>query len=219
MVETPRVQGVRRGVTRLGLSIAGGGLTGALLSRWGVPHLGVVAGWNAGALIYTAMGWGHILAADAARTKRHAAAEDPGRTLVSVVVLAASLFSLFATLVVLRDVRHTSPRAGDLVIGLCLLAIALTWVVTHTSYSLRYAHLHYRDERQGLGLEFPGKAAPCYFDFAYFSFTIGMCFQVSDVGVSSPTIRRAVLGHALLSFIYNTTIVALSLNLVFALLN
>jgi uncharacterized membrane protein len=78
--------------------------------------------------------------------------------------------------------------------------------------------LYYRDDGDGEGgLEFPGREAPAYFDFAYFAFTVGMCFQVSDVTVSSRNLRRAVLGHALLSFAYNTAIIAVAINLVIGL--
>ncbi len=81
-------------------------------------------------------------------------------------------------------------------------------------YTLRYAHLYYHDDHEGIGgLEFPGGGRPSYVDFAYLSFTIGMCFQVSDVVVSSRQIRRTVLGHALLSFVYNTAILATAINL------
>jgi uncharacterized membrane protein len=94
--------------------------------------------------------------------------------------------------------------------------VAVTWGVTHTSYTLRYAHLYYRDRGSGEGgLVFPGDERPCDLDFAYFAFTIGMCFQVSDVTIASRRIRRGALLHALLSFAYNTAIVAFTLNLVF----
>ncbi len=98
--------------------------------------------------------------------------------------------------------------------------MALSWALTHTAFTLRYAHLYYREDAEGVGgVEFPGGARPSYFDFAYFAFTIGMCFQVSDVAVSSPQIRRAVLLHATLSFLYNTAILAFVLNLAFGLAN
>jgi uncharacterized membrane protein len=216
----PRVHGVRRGVTHLAFSVAAGVLTAWLVSGCGVVGLAQVAGWDVGALLFASLGWVRIMLLDCDGTRRRAAAEDPGRTLVWLVVLAASAFSLFAALVVLRHVRQSAPQGRELVVGLCLLAVAMAWTLTHTSYALRYAHLYYRDDDEGTGgLDFPGKADPSYFDFAYFAFTVGMCFQVSDVTISSPQIRRAVLGHAVLSFMYSTTIVALALNLVFALLN
>jgi uncharacterized membrane protein len=196
-----------------------------LAAAWLVPHgapagLRQVAGWNVGSLVITVLGWIRITTADVECTRTHAAAEDPGRTVVWALVLGSSAFSLFAALVVLRDARHEGSALRDLMVGACLLAVAMAWLVTHTGYALRYAHLYYRDDEEGVGgLEFPGGNPPSYFDFAYFAFTVGMCFQVSDVVVSSPQLRRHVLGHALLSFIYNTTIMALALNLVIALLS
>jgi uncharacterized membrane protein len=122
--------------------------------------------------------------------------------------------------VVLRQARAYSPEARDWFIASCALAVVSAWFLTHTAYALRYAHLYYRDDDEGEGgLAFPGEGRPAYLEFAYFSFTIGMCFQVSDVGVSSRQIRRAVLGHSLLSFLYNTAILATAVNLAVGLFN
>jgi uncharacterized membrane protein len=99
---------------------------------------------------------------------------------------------------------------------MCLLAVVTSWLLTHTSWALRYAHLYYRDDKEGVGgLVFPGDRAPTAFDFAYFAFTLGICFQTSDVCITSPQIRRAALFHACQSFAYNTAILALALNLAF----
>jgi uncharacterized membrane protein len=101
-----------------------------------------------------------------------------------------------------------------------LSAVVSAWGLTHTAYALRYAHLYYRDDDDGEGgLEFPGKIDPDGFDFAYFSFTLGMCFQVSDVCITSRTIRRTVLSHTLLSFLYNTVVLGLALNLMLGFLS
>jgi uncharacterized membrane protein len=214
------VRGARRGIVRLAISAGSGLLTAVLLSGCSVSGLNHVAGWNMAAAVFAGLGWVRIVSMDAEGTRRRAAAEDPGRTFVWVTVLAASAFSLFAAIVVLRNARHAGSGMQGFSVGMCLVAVALAWFLTHTSYTLRYAHLYYRDDEEGIGgLEFPCEDAPSYFDFAYFSFTVGMCFQVSDVTISSPQIRRAVLGQAILSFIYNTTILALALNLVFSLLN
>jgi uncharacterized membrane protein len=200
---------------------AGAGLTTALLlSRCSVAGLNHVAGWNVASLLFAGLGWVRIITMDPEVTRYRAAAEDPGRTFVWLVVLAASAFSLFAAIVVMRNARHAGSGMQGFAVGMCLMAVAMAWALTHTSYALRYAHLYYRDDDEGIGgLEFPCAAQPCYFDFAYFAFTVGMCFQVSDVVISSPQIRRAVLGQALLAFVYNTTIMALVLNLVFSQLN
>ena len=195
----------------------GVGLAVALLvpDRLG-SALRLIAGWDAAAFSMGVLAWALIFhaGADAKRTRGHAADEDPGRRAVWVIAILASGFSLLATAVVLRSARTCPIESRPAFIALALIAVATAWALTHTAYALRYAHLYYRDDGDGEGgLSFPGDAKPAYLDFAYFAFTIGMCFQVSDVQITSPAIRRAALVHAVLSFIYNTMILALALNL------
>jgi uncharacterized membrane protein len=122
---------------------------------------------------------------------------------------------LFATTVVLRGAHACAVEMRPTFIALSLGAVASAWALTHTAYTLRYAHLYYRDDGDGEGgLSFPGDQPPAYLDFAYFAFTIGMCFQTSDVTITSRLIRRATMGHAVLSFVYNTAIVATAVSLV-----
>jgi uncharacterized membrane protein len=200
---------------RLAIAIGTGVATTVLLpSRVGTAFR-AVAGWDAAALVLGALSWLLILRTDAAETRRLAAAEDPGRRAAWVIVILASVFSLFANAVVLRDVRTCAAETRDLFVGLCVTAVVAAWLLTHTAYTLRYAHLYYRDDDEGEGgLSFPGDGAPAYVEFAYSAFTIGMCFQVSDVAVTSRQIRRAVLGQSLLSFAYNTAILATAVSLV-----
>ena len=173
-----------------------------------------VAGWDVAAVTHIALIWWIIWASDAKETQCRAALADPGRTTVWLLVLVASLFSLFAGTVVMRHAPSFEPNRPLLLMVLCLIAVVAAWSLTHSAYTLRYAHLYYRDDEEGEGgLIFPGERKPDDFDFAYFSYTVGMCFQVSDVSVVSPQIRRAVLGHSILSFAYNTVILALVLNL------
>ena len=108
-----------------------------------------------------------------------------------------------------------APRAEQELVLLCLLAVVTAWILCHTTYTVRYAHLYYRDDGDLGGLGFPGTEMPCLLDFAYYAFTIGMCFQVSDVTVTQHQMRQATLGHALLSFVFNTLVLALALNLLF----
>jgi uncharacterized membrane protein len=149
-------------------------------------------------------------------TQERASADDPGRTAVYALVLLTAGASLLAATALVRRAKAVAGPEGDALVALCLANVAVCWALTHTAFTLRYAHLYYREDEEGVGgVEFPGGGAPCYFDFAYLAFTIGMCFQVSDTSVTSPQIRRAVLLHACLSFIYNTAILAFVLNLVF----
>jgi uncharacterized membrane protein len=200
---------------RLAIAIGTGVATTLVLPARVGSAFRAVAGWDAAALALGALSWLLILRAVAAETRRLAAAEDPGRRAAWVIVILASVFSLFANAVVLRDVRTCAAETRDLFIALCVTAVVAAWLLTHTAYTLRYAHLYYRDDDEGEGgLTFPGDGAPAYVEFAYFAFTIGMCFQVSDVAVTSRQIRRAVLAQSLLSFAYNTAILATAVSLV-----
>jgi uncharacterized membrane protein len=201
---------------RLLLALVAGGVVGGLWPERHALAVRILAGWNAGALVLLSLTWGVIMTSDAAATKRRAASSDPGRTVVWVLVLVASGIALFAGAVVLRRAPAIEPQRKSLLMALCLLSVIAAWTLTHTAFTLRYAHLYYRDDEEGEGgLCFPGDRAPTDFDFAYFAYTVGMCFQVSDVTVSSPQIRRTVLAHAVLSFAYTTVILALTLNLLF----
>jgi uncharacterized membrane protein len=176
----------------------------------------VLTGWEAGGFSLLLLAWFTIVICSAEATQTRAAAEDPGRTAVYALVLLTSGSSLLATAALVHRARLLPGSMGDVLVGLSLANVALCWALTHTAFTLRYAHLYYRRDEEGMGgVEFPGGAQPSYFDFAYLAFTIGMCFQVSDTIVSSPQIRRTVLLHAVLSFVYNTAILAFVLNLVF----
>ena len=95
------------------------------------------------------------------------------------------------------------------------VTIVLSWAFTHTMFALHYAHEYYDENRgRGGGMEFPGnEPEPDYWDFMYFAFTIGMCAQVSDVTVSSKSIRRTVLTHSIVSFLFNAALLALTVNI------
>ncbi|HEX3775123.1 MAG TPA: DUF1345 domain-containing protein [Polyangiaceae bacterium] len=223
--QVPAALAPRTSGRRLFVSVSLGALVGGL-ARVGIPSLGwavhVVSGWDAAGLTLLALAWWRIFRDDATQTRKHAAKEDPGRTLVWAIVLLASAASLFAAGFVMRKAHTIAPSeaAFSILVGLCLTAVASAWALTHTAYTLRYAHLYYRDDEEGEGgLDFPGKLDPNAVDFAYFAFTLGMCFQTSDVAVTSRNIRRAVLAHALLSFLYNTVVLALAFNLVLGFLN
>jgi uncharacterized membrane protein len=111
------------------------------------------------------------------------------------------------------DVRNLDTTGGVSVAFMAALGVISAWGVLHTSFTLHYAYLYYRSEESAGGLEFPSEQNPNQLDFAYFAFTIAVSFAVSDVNVTDRSIRRAVLGHQILSFFYNTSILALVINL------
>ena len=148
--------------------------------------------------------------------------QDTSITLIFLVTIVASSISLFAIVLLLKILPNANEPGyyyhGLLSIG----SVACSWLLIHTIFTFRYAHLFYSvaSEEDAIknkylgGLEFPNDKTPDYFDFAYFSFVIGMTFQVSDVPVSSSTIRRLALLHGLLSFLFNTVLLALSINII-----
>jgi uncharacterized membrane protein len=189
----------------------------ALPSSLGLP-LRLVATWDVAVTVLLVIAWVIIARADGDETCRRAAAEDPGRSAVWGLVVLASAMSLFAAAVALREAKQLAHAESAVLIALSLYAVVTAWTVTHTAYTLRYAHLYYGDGDPGAGLTFPGGERPNDMDFAYFSFCVGICYQVSDVSVTTARIRRAVLGHSCLSFAYNTVVLALALNLAFSFL-
>jgi uncharacterized membrane protein len=199
---------------RLLAAVALGVLTALVIpGRLGLA-VRLLAAWDVAALVMTTFAWLIILGAGPAETHHHAGTHDPGRRAVGALIILTSGVSLLATAVILRQARTCPLDFRWLFVILCILAVASAWLLTHSAYALRYAHLYYRDDEEGVGgLTFPGDAPPSYLEFAYFAFTIGMCFQVSDVSVPSRQIRRAVLGHSVLSFLYNTAILATAINL------
>lgn len=202
---------------RLVVSVVAGVWVSLLLTPFGWP-VRLVAGWDTAGVTLLTLAWLIIGRADPGETQRRAGSEDPGRTTVWLIVILSSAVSLGAATVLLHRAKDLAPEATSALVILCLLAVACAWLLTHSAYTLRYARLYYRDDDEGVGgLDFPGKRPPDDLDFAYFSFTIGMCYQTSDVTVSSYTIRRTVLLHSIISFGYNTAILALALNLIFGL--
>ena len=210
---TERLWNPARPVGRLGLSVLMGLAVALLLPSTPGGPVRTVAGWNAGALVYLYFTWRIILRASPKETERLASIEDVGKKLVWGIVLLASTVSIFAATVAFRNAKALAPTAAVPLAVLCLLAVVLAWVLCHTAYTTRYAHVYYGHDPPNRGLIFPGTEQPCELDFAYYAFNIGMCFQVSDVQVTLHAMRVLTMVHCLLSFAFNTAILALSLNL------
>ena len=200
----------------------GSSFAAALAVYFMIPHsvLGTahfVAAYDAFAIVFLAALWRWGLHRDPQRTRARAASDDPGRNLILIIVLVSVVVGLISAIVILGQgpqVHNYGERIESYAFG--VLAIVAGWFVVHTVYALRYAHLYWYDEDDDGnpgGVKFPDKTAqPSDYDFAYFSFVIGMTFQVSDVVITEPRVRREVLGHALISFAYNTVIVAMVIN-------
>lgn len=208
---------------RLLISLALGALA------WGLAPAGVdttsrwVAVWDVYAgstllLIAAAM-----FTADAATIRKVANSEDLSRVLAFVFVLVAALASLLGVVALLGTLDNLSRGAFTRHVALSVAAVLEAWLLVHTVFTLHYAHIYYdNDERHGGdtgGLGFPGNdPEPDYLDFAYFAFTIGMAAQTADVTIPGRRQRRTALLHAIISFGFNTAIVALSISAVGGLL-
>ncbi|HEY1727614.1 MAG TPA: DUF1345 domain-containing protein [Candidatus Baltobacteraceae bacterium] len=158
---------------------------------------------------------------DQNRTRLRAAQNDPGRNIVlSITVLSAAAGLAGAISILGKGPSVRTAAELGFAIGVAIGGAVIGWSLTHATYALRYAHLFYRDDGTPCdGLTFPETPEPDDYDFLYFSFVIGMTFQVSDVQVNDPGIRRMVLAHGIVSFAYNTAILALGINLISNLLH
>ena len=163
--------------------------------------------------------WVIILWAHPKDIRKIASLEDSSRVMIFVFVMVASLVSLVAMYLLLKSSKGESESTVAGYIILAMTAVIISWWLVHTVFTMRYAHLYYTtDEGKKTplgGLEFPGNdKEPDYLDFVYFSFVVGMTFQVSDVEISSRQIRRLAWAHGLIAFAFNTAIVALSINVI-----
>ena len=177
-----------------------------------------VAAYDAAALTLIVVFWTLAMHSHPQDTEARAAVEDPGRNVVLFLVLAAIAGAFASAINIIgHGPRATDPHEKAIVYALGLSAVVLGWFLIHTLLTFRYAHMYYFDDdgdnEADRGLKFPGTDAPNDYDFAYFSFVIGMTFQVSDVEITDPGVRRYALLHALISFGYNTAILALVVNL------
>ncbi len=185
-------------------------------------QLRFVAAFDTAATVLIALYFGLAFHRDPDLTRRKAAAEDPGRTIGFGIVLISGFAGLAAAVSVLGHDLSSAHGSGKIVEALAGIAAVVTgWTLIHTTYALRYAHLYYQtgDGRDAGGLTFPGSSPPSDYDFAYYSFVIGMTFQVSDVSITERRLRSETLVHALISFAYNTAIIALGVNVASGLLH
>lgn len=191
----------------------------ALLPRSISFEVRMVASWDGFALAALALTWTTITTLRPDQIRRLARSEDPSRFAALVLVIVGASASLLAVVVLLQTTMTMKNADKVAPVVLALSAVALAWALIHTVFTLRYAHLFY-DTRDGdVALEFPGNVTePDYFDFAYFAFVIGMTAQTADVNIRGRNIRRTALLHGVLSFGFNTAVVALSIGVLTSLL-
>lgn len=176
----------------------------------GATAFSPLVAWDVTVLVYGCWVWLTVGRMDEKATKSHALNEDPGRAVADIVLLLAAIASIGGVVVLMIDASNASglTKAADIFVG--LISIALSWMMVHTVYTLKYARLYY-GRPQG-GVNYNEKGLPCYGDFAYLAFTLGMTFQVSDTNLQTKEIRATALRHALLSYVFGTFIIATTIN-------
>lgn len=204
-----------------GLALGAAAAVVLISPAWLRGTLRGVAAYDAAAVVLLANYWLIGIKRDAKETSRRAALTDPGKNVVLWVVIVSCLAGLGSAVNVLGHGPNVPQADRSLALGLGLAAVVLGWLLIHSTFIFRYAHLYYVDDNGSMrrGMIFPGDDDPDDYDFAYFAFVIGMTFQVSDVQIVDSGVRRLATLHGLISFAYNTAILALVINLASSLLN
>jgi len=190
--------------------LAGGALVGVGLGvcLWlrGSPAFALLLGWAGAAAVFCLITWTSVGRMDAEATAGHATREIPGDVAVSVLLVAAALASL-------GGIGYLIFRPVDsrlITSAVALLVIVASWLTVQTLHALRYAREYFT---QGGGIDFNSEAPPCYSDFAYVAFTVGMSFAVSDNSFTTTRMRRLALRHALLAYLFGTVFLAALVNI------
>lgn len=181
-------------------------------ATWSVAALG---GEDAAVAVFVVWVWASIAGVDAAATARIARAEDASPVAAEAMLLGAGVASLLAVVFTLAKAGDAGAPDRGLMTALAIVSVALAWLSVHTVFLLRYARIYYTPPDGGIDF---GDEPPDYGDFAYLALTIGMTFQVSDTDLSAKRVRRVALHHALLSYLFGTVIVAITVSSVAGLL-
>ncbi len=203
----PGLTARRRLVLCVVVGLVAGGVA-AWLAAWQIT--GLIA-WCAAAGVFLGLAWATMLKADSRRTRVTATREDDSRVTADLVVLAAGVASLVGVGFILLKGSSAKGLALAGMTALGVVSVVLAWATVHTVFTLRYAALYYA---HGGGIDFNQDEDPDYRDFAYLAFTIGMTYQVSDTDLQTKDIRRAALTHMLLSYLFGTAIIAMTINIV-----
>jgi uncharacterized membrane protein len=202
---------------RLFTSIIFGALIAVLLPQSFALHTitRAIIGWNAGAWLYLVLALRMMFWSSHERIRTRAIEQDDGRLVILVMVVIAAIVAIGAIVAELSVVKDMHGMLRYVHIALAVLTIMSSWAFTQVMFALHYAHDFYISKEQGEsgGLTFPGTAMPEYSDFLYFSCIIGTSGQTADVSFTNRRLRRTGLIHCILAFFFNTTLVALTINI------
>ena len=205
---------------RLLLAAGAGSIMFALLPQSVIPATRALVTWDVGAGLYLALAWIMMGRATVDHMRWRARLQDDGAAMVLFLTVAAATASLGAIVMELSGLKSLPPAWQGIHIGLVATTFAASWLLVHTAFALHYAHAYYvaLGQAGSAPLEFPRQEAPVYLDFLYFSLVVGMTSQTADVAIASTRIRRLAMAHGLIAFVFNTTLLALSINIAASLL-
>jgi uncharacterized membrane protein len=195
-----------------------GGAAGFVMAWFAAWQLSTLIGWDVAAALFVLWVWTSVGRFDPEETTRFATREDDSRLSAQLLVVSASVVSLVGVGFDLLKASQAGTASGHVVLILAAVAtVVLSWATVHTVYALRYAHKYYARPPVG-GIDFKSGQdyRPDYRDFAYVAFVVGMTFQVSDTDINHRTVRRTVLAHSLLAYLFGAVILAVTINIVAA---
>ena len=176
-----------------------------------------ILAWDIGVIVFLALSAFLFTTERLDRMAEDAEAQEEGEWTVFWLTVAAVAFSFAAVFDEFAGMKELPPAQRNLRVILVAVTLLVSWLMTHTTFAFRYAHEYYEVDPGGVGivggLEFPGERRPDYLDFLYFALVLGMTFQVSDVQITARKFRRLAAAHGLLSFLFNTIILALTVNI------
>jgi uncharacterized membrane protein len=222
LLDRLRLPGFIAGRPRLFVALLGGVISYPLLPGHLSGQTRAICAWDIGVLVFLILVGALCYSEPPAEMPTHAAAQEEGEWTIFSITLAVVVASFVAIIGEFSGTKDLAPGPRSLHVGLVALTLFISWLMTHVSFGLRYAHEYYsispgHSEVDG-GLQFPGEPNPDYLDFMYFALVLGMTFQVSDVQITSRKLRRLAAVHGLLGFLFNTVIIALTVNIAAGLL-
>jgi uncharacterized membrane protein len=173
----------------------------------------VLLGWNGAILVFAPLIFIRMRRLDSGQLRAHYEEEDPTAPVILLVVVIAALLSVLAIVTLLSTLKQVAAadRAGHLLLG--TLTIVSSWVLVHTMFTLHYADIYYSVADGGQApLSFPHTPKPLFWDFLYFSFTIGVACQTADVATTQTEIRRTVTVHSIIAFVFNLFVLGFAIN-------
>jgi uncharacterized membrane protein len=205
---------------RLAVSVAIGAVGYLLLPMWYQPIGRALMAWDIGAGLYLVLAWIMVNRTSLEQMRWRARLQDDGAVVVLVLTVAGAVASLAAIVLELSGSKGLPPARPEFHVGLVAVTFLTSWLLVHTSFALHYAHAYYVSlgQHAAPALEFPHEEFPLYMDFVYFAMVIGMTSQTADVALATTRMRRLVMAHGMIAFAFNTTLLALTINIAASLL-